>query len=140
MKIMKRIGAIALILCVVLTAFTACASQPKKLIGAWRDSTGTTGYEFKEDGVVDITYANFTIPIINVKYDGTVTGTYTTTKNDDKSYSVTINYTILTQTLSSTYTFVVDKSQLTLTDTSNGNQTVLMAYTAPAADTSASAQ
>ena len=52
MKNVKRIAVIVLSVLVILSAFTACGgkSPDKLIIGSWRDSTGTTGYEFKEDG------------------------------------------------------------------------------------------
>ncbi len=138
MKTIKRTSAILLAICLVLSIFTACSlfSPAGKLIGAWRDSTGTMGYEFKKDNIVAITYADVTIPIINVKYDGTVDGTYTVAKNEAGAYVVTVNYTILSQTLSKSYYFDVQNSSLTLTDVEDGSQTVLMKYTpeVPASD------
>lgn len=131
MKTIKRTSAIILALCLIISVFSACSllNPASKLLGAWRDSTGTVGYEFKKDNIVSITYADFTIPIINVRYDGTVDGTYSVKKNENGSYIVTVNYTILSQTLSKSYFFTVENNALTLSDTEDGTQTVLMKYT-----------
>ena len=141
MKTVKKASALLLTLCLVVSVFTACSllSPAGKLIGAWRDSTGTMGYEFKKDGIVAITYADVTIPIINIRYDGTVDGTYTVAKNESGAYVLTVNYTILSQTLSKSYYFDIDKSSLTLTDVDGGSQTVLMKYTPEVPDTTDSA-
>ena len=142
MKTLKKTSAIILALVMIASVFTACSipflSPESKLLGAWRDSTGTIGYEFKKDGICSITYGDITVPIINIHWNGTVDGTYSVTKNQDKSYSVTVNYTILSQTLSKTYNFTVDKSALTLVDIEDGSTTVLQAYT-PETSTAAAA-
>lgn len=139
MKNIKRIAAVLLAVLVILATFTACASQEKQIIGAWRDSTGTTGYEFLEGNVCKITFADVELPIIG-RYNGTVdNGIYNIEKKDDGNYYVTITYTLFTKSISSQYMFVVDGDTLTLTDMSDGEVTVLMAY-APADTTAAAAQ
>ena len=147
MKILKKIIVAALVVAVVLCAFNACANllpQSKKLIGSWRDSTGTCGYEFKEDNTVVITYANFTIPIININYNGTVDGTYTTSKDDNDVNHVTITYTLFTKSITQEYTYSVDKSALSLTAVDSGETTMLIkqeaSTSATAAPTTAAAQ
>lgn len=138
MKNIKKILVIALSVILVLSVFTACSASPeKKLLGSWRDSTGITGYEFKEEGKCVVTFADVTVPILNINYNGSVDGVYTTQKRDDGNYYVTITYTIYSKSVTKDFMFVVEESSLTLTDTSDGTATVYMAYTAES-DTTAS--
>ena len=124
---LKRLTAIACVLCLVVTMFAACSASPqKKILGVWRDSTGTVGYEFKENNVCNITYADFTIPIINIRYDGTVPGTYTITKRDDGNYYVQIKYTVISSQVVEDYMFTVDGDALTLTNVESGDQKTLL--------------
>ncbi len=133
MNMVKRAAVIVLSVLVILTAFTACGGKsPEKLIlGSWRDSTGTTGYEFKEDGSCVITYADVVVPIINVKYTGETNGTYTIAELEDGTYNVKIIYTIYNKTITREYKFTVENNALYLTDIADGTVTVYMAY-APA--------
>lgn len=127
MKNMKRLAAIGLVLCLVVTMFAACSASPqKKILGVWRDSTGTVGYEFKEDNICNITYADFTIPIVNIRYDGTVPGTYTITKRDDGNYYVQIKYTVISSQIVEDYMFKVDGDALTLTNVESNEQKTLI--------------
>ncbi|MBQ3136539.1 MAG: hypothetical protein IJB74_03555 [Clostridia bacterium] len=136
MKHIKKILVIALAALMVLTVFTACSASPeKKLLGSWRDSTGMTGYEFKEDGKCVVTFADVKVPILNVNFNGAVDGVYTVSKREDGLYYVTITYTIYAKSVSKDYMFTVEESALTLTDTTDNSVTVLMAYTAPADST-----
>ncbi len=136
MKHIKKILVIALAALMVLTVFTACSASPeKKLIGSWRDSTGMTGYEFKEDGKCVVTFADVKVPILNVNFNGAVDGVYTVAKRDDGLYYVTVTYTIYAKSVTKDYMFTVEESALTLTDTQDNSVTVLMAYTAPADST-----
>ncbi len=138
MKNIKKILVIALAAILVLGTFSACGASPeKKLIGVWRDSTGVTGYEFKEEGKCVVTFADVTVPIFNVNLNGDVDGVYTVQKREDGNYYVTITYTIYSKSVTKDYMFVVENSSLTLTDTADGTVTVLIAYTAPS-DTTAS--
>lgn len=138
MKNIKKILVIALSVILVLSVFTACSASPeKKILGSWRDSTGITGYEFKEEGKCVVTFADVTVPILNINYNGSVDGVYTTQKRDDGNYYVTITYTIYSKSVTKDFMFVVEESSLTLTDTSDGTVTVYMAYTAES-DTTAS--
>lgn len=140
MKNVKRIAVVVLSVLVILTAFTACGKTPDKLIiGAWRDSTGTTGYEFKQDGSCVITYADVVVPIINIKYTGETVGTYTVTELEDGTYNVKIIYTIFNKSITKEYKFTVENSALYLTDITDGTQTVYMAYV-PETTTSAPVQ
>ena len=131
MKNVKRIAALVLSVLVILTAFTACGgkSPDKLIIGSWRDSTGTPGYEFKEDGSCIITYADVVVPIINIKYTGETVGTYSVTELEDGTFNVKIIYTILNKSITREYKFTVENNALYLTDITDGTQTVYMAYT-----------
>lgn len=126
---MKKIISLLLVAVLCLGTFAACAlleaPQSEQLIAAWSDSNNLSGYEFHEDGTVKITYANFTVPIINTKFNGTVDGAYETSESEDgeKNY-VTITYTILNRSLESKYEYVVEENVLTLIDADNGNKTV----------------
>ena len=118
---------LVLALIFVIGAFSACSSlipQKKQLIAKWMDSNKLSGYEFFEDGKVEITYANFTVPIVNIPFNGTVEGVYTTSKTDDGKNRLTITFTIFTKSLELKYDFEVDGSSLKLTDPENGNTTV----------------
>ena len=140
MKNLKKLAVVLLALVMVVTVFAACdmkITPEQKLMGAWRDSTGTMGYEFLENGVCNVTYADVTIPIINITYDGTVPGTYSVTKDDAGDYHVTVIYTILSKSVTKDYKFTVDGNALTLIDSADGTTTTLMAYTDPATQTSA---
>lgn len=128
----KKIMAIALAVLMVAGLFAACSASPEKqLLGAWRDSTGTMGYEFKEGNICAITYADVTIPIVNIKYNGTVDGAYTTEKGEDGNFYVTVTYTILSSSISERYMYKVEGEVLTLTNTNSGKITTLVAYTEP---------
>lgn len=144
MKNIKRIAVIVLSVLVILSCFTACSGKtPDKLIiGSWRDSTGTTGYEFREDGSCVITYADVVVPIVNIKYTGETVGTYSITELEDGTFNVKIIYTIYNKTVTKEYKFTVENSALSLTDITDGTLTVYMAYTpevtsAPAETTAA---
>lgn len=140
MKNLKKIAVVLLTLVMVVTVFAACdvkLTPEQKIKGAWRDSTGTMGYEFLDNGVCKITYADVKIPIINISYDGTVDGTYSVTKDEAGEYHVTVIYTILSKSVTKDYIFAVDGNALTLADTTDGTVTTLLAYTDPATQTSA---
>ena len=141
MKNVKRIAVVVLSVLVILTAFTACGgkSPDKLIIGSWSDSTGTSGYEFKEDGSCVITYADVVVPIINIKYTGSTIGTYSVTELEDGTYNVKIIYTIFNKSITKEYKFTVENSALYLTDITDGTQTVYMSYV-PETTTSAPVQ
>ena len=141
MKNLKKFAVVLLAVVMVVSVFAACdikLTPQQKILGAWRDSTGTMGYEFLENNACKITYADVTIPIINITYDGTVDGTYSITKDDAGLYHVTVIYTIFSKSITKDYTFSVDGNALTLTDTADGTTTTLLAY-APATSTTAAA-
>lgn len=119
----KIIRATAVLLVVLLAAGTlaACSLQPqsKQLVAKWTDSNNLSGYNFHDDGTVNITYINFTVPIVNMPFNGTVDGSYTTEKVDGVNY-VTLNYTVWSKTIQKKYQYEVKDSVLTLTDPDNG--------------------
>ena len=128
----KKISALALVMLVIVSVFSACAFSPEsKLMGAWRDSTGTVGYEFKENNICVITYADFTIPIINRRHNGTINGAYTTEKKDDGSYYVTLTYTVIAKSVTETFIFSVDGDVLTLTSPEDGATKTFLRYIEP---------
>lgn len=139
MKNLKKFAVVLLALVMVVSVFTACdikITPQQKILGAWRDSTGTMGYNFLENSACKITYADVTLPFINLNYDGTVDGTYSITKDEAGNYHVTITFTILSKSITKDYIFSVDGNALNLTDTSDGTVTVLYTYTDPATLTS----
>ncbi len=137
MNKIKRVAVVVLCVLTILTAFTACGGQsPEELIlGSWRDSTGTTGYEFREDGSCEIVYADVFVPFFNTKVTGKAVGTYTITELEDGSNNVKLIYTIFSKTVTKEYKFTVENNGLYLTDISDGTLTVYMA-SSPVADTS----
>lgn len=133
MKNIKKIMAVVLTLLVVVTAFTACdlkITPEQKLIGSWRDSTGTRGYEFNKGGSCVITYADVDIPLLG-NINTSVDGTYSVMKKDDGNYYVTVTYTLISTTMSEEFMFKVDGNSLTLTNVKDGKVTVLIAYAPP---------
>lgn len=129
MKNLKRILAVVLTAILVMSLFTACAQSPEKaILGSWRDSTQTMGYEFKENNAVTVTFLDITVPIVNLPYKGTVEGTYQITKRDDGNHYVTITYTVFATSVTKDYMFKIDGNALTLTDVQDGKVVVYMAY------------
>ncbi len=91
-----------------------------ELLGKWSDGAGMSGYEFKDAGIVDITYVNITIPVVNIPINGTYTGSYVIDGD-----SITINASIYGATISDTYTYSVNGNVLTLT-AKDGNVSTYM--------------
>ncbi len=79
------------------------------LIGKWSDSTGMSGYEFKEGGVVVITYVNFTVPVVNIPINGSFTGSYSINGN-----KITISYSIYGNSIVDTFDYTVNGNSLSL--------------------------
>lgn len=132
MSKIKKISAIALVMLVVVSVFSACAFSPEaKLIGAWRDSTGNVGYEFKENNVCAITYVDFTIPFINMRITDDIQAAYTTEKKDDGNYYITLTYNVFAKNVTETYTFKVDGDVLTLTNPQDGSIKTFIRYVEP---------
>lgn len=128
MKNIKKIAALLMVLALVLTAFAACSAKTDKLlIGSWRDTTGTLGYDFYEDGRVVLNYANFTIPIVNFTYDGDVNGTYTVEKADDGEYHLKLSYKIIAD-INEEFKIKIDNDILTLTNVKTNNTYTLTRF------------
>ena len=120
---MKRVWkpvALLVTLFLMVTALTACGAPEKKLLGKWMDSANMSGYEFQEEGIVELTYANFTVPIVNIPFNGTVKGTYTIGEED----TLTISYSIYSHTITKTYTYSIEDSSLTLVEQGGGETSV----------------
>lgn len=79
------------------------------LVGKWSDSTGMSGYEFKEGGVVVITYVNFTVPVVNIPINGSFTGSYSISGN-----KITVSYSIYGNSMVDTYEYTVNGNSLSL--------------------------
>lgn len=94
---------------------SSSTSSTGGLIGKWLDGANLSGYTFKEGGVVDVTYVNFTVPVVNMPINGTFTGTYSI--DGDK---ITISYSVYGKAMNETYTYAVSDKALTLTNTTDG--------------------
>ncbi len=94
---------------------TSGSTDAESLLGTWTDSADMSGFNFYEGNVVDVTYLNFTIPVLNMPITGSYTGMYVAT--DGK---LILNYTVSSQTISTTYTFSVSGDTLTLTNVDDG--------------------
>ena len=104
---MKKALSVIVILCIVLTAFAACAPKPEKaILGTWKGQVTVLGvstnveYTFNENG----------------------SGVMTT----ELGVGIEMNYTITDTALlqkSFTYTYAFDGDTLTLTD-ANGSMTL----------------
>lgn len=128
MKKILRVLSVVLVAVVLVTSLTACtALSSYKILGSWRDSTGTTGYEFQKDNIVEITFVDVTLPLVG-EFDGSVDGIYTISKDDEGNQIVTITYTILTFSISNEYFFEISGSTLTLTDPEDGSSTTYIEY------------
>lgn len=90
-------------------------SSDENLIGLWRDSANLSGYEFKENGVVEITYVNIEIPVLNVPVNGTFTGGY-----EIEGDVLTMTYYIYGKTVVDSFTYEISSNSLKLKDTEDG--------------------
>ncbi len=79
------------------------------LVGKWTDSTDMSGYEFKEGGVVVITYVNLTVPVVNIPINGSFTGSYSVSGN-----KITVSYSVYGNSMVETYEYSVSGNSLTL--------------------------
>lgn len=104
----------------MLTALTACAGPEKKILGKWMDSSNMSGYDFQEEGIVELTYANFTVPVVNIPFTGTVKGTYSLGEDN----TLTITYSIYSKSITKTYTYSIEDSALTLVEKESGDRSV----------------
>ncbi|MBO5184803.1 MAG: hypothetical protein J6D79_03595 [Clostridia bacterium] len=88
------------------------------LIGKWTDGANMSGFNFKQGGSVDVTYVNFTIPVINMPINGTYSGTYSVSGG-----RVTVNFSIYGKTIINSYEFAVAGDTLTLKNVEDGEIT-----------------
>ena len=145
MKNLKRCLAMILVSLFVLTCFAACGKTPEKaILGSWRDSTNSYGYEFKEGNACVVTYMqDIVIPVIGTKINGSFDGIYTIEEAEDGTCYVTITYTIYSKSMTKRFMFTVDGSALTMTDMEDQTKTTFIAYqeqtTAAAAEETTSA-
>lgn len=105
----------------VRTGTSAVSTDDKELLGKWRDSANMSGYEFKENGVVAITFVNIDIPVINVPVNGTFTGGY-----EIKNGVLTLTYYIYGNTISESFTYEVSGNSLQLKKVDDGKISTYM--------------
>ena len=91
-------------------------SKDSDILGVWRDSANLSGYEFKEGGVVSVTYVNITIPVIDVPVNGTFTGGY-----EIENGVLSLTYYIYGKKISDSYTYEISGNALKLKNTETGN-------------------
>lgn len=103
------------------TLFVKTAGEKESLLGKWMDSSGMSGFEFKEDGVVKVTYVNLTVPVVNIPINGTFDGTYSVEGN-----TVKVNYSIYSNAVSEEYYFDISGNSLTLTKVEDGDVSTYM--------------
>ena len=125
MKTMKRFGAIALVLALIVTLFAACGkpSVKEQLVGSWRDSAGIIGFDFNEDGTGSIVALDFTLPILNISLKGNYDMNYTvaTDDNDVTTLHISFDYAV---PISLDFTITVDGDILKLAHESGLNYTM----------------
>ena len=100
---------------------SAAASADDDILGLWRDSANLSGYEFKEDGVVEITFVNIDIPIVNVPVNGTFTGAY-----EIEGSVLTLTYYIYGNAITNSYTYEISGNSLKLTNTEDSKISTYM--------------
>lgn len=124
MKKTIKILSLIISITIIFTLFAGCAITPEqKLVGSWRDTTGSIGYDFHDDGTATIHYADFTIPVINYKYDGNLSATYSTSKTDDGVRHINLHYSIIGSiSVDEDFTYKIEGSVLTITNVKT-NQT-----------------
>ncbi len=110
---------------------TADPGVSAAILGKWTDSANMSGYHFYEDGTVEMTYVNLTIPVINMPINGTSKGVYTI--EGDK---LTTKFSIYSATIENTYTVTVENNILTLFNVSEGEKST---YARPAVTESTTA-
>lgn len=113
MKKTKSLLALFLVLSLAITLASCnliAPSDEKLILGKWKDSTGIIGYEFFDDSTVKFTALGFP-----------VTGTY---EMNTKEKTLSISGTALVTSVTFTYTYEIEGSKLSLTDT-NLNKKVI---------------
>ena len=96
-------------------------SREEDLIGKWRDATGSRGYRFMDGGLVEITYVDINIPVINIPINGSFRGSYEVSGD-----TLMLRYSAYTRSVTEKFTFSVSENALTLTNTETG---VVSSYT-----------
>lgn len=91
------------------------SADAASLLGEWSDSADMSGYNFKDGGIVEITYVNFTVPVVNMPINGKYQGTYSVSGN-----TLTITSSIYSSTTVNTYTYSVENNVLTLISAEDG--------------------
>ena len=91
------------------------SSSDLGLVGKWMDSSDMSGYTFKADGTVEITYVNFTVPVVNMPINGKFNGTYSV--DGDR---IIIRSSIYSRTVTDEYTYKIDGNNLTLISVDDG--------------------
>lgn len=94
------------------------SSSASDLVGKWTDGANMSGFNFKQGGSVDVTYVNFTVPVINMPINGTYAGTYSVSGG-----RVTVNFSIYGKTVINSYEFSVAGDTLTLKNVESGDIT-----------------
>ncbi len=112
---MKKALSVIIILCIVLTAFAACAPKPEKaILGTWKGQVTVLGvstnveYTFNENGS----------GVMTTELGVGIAMNYTFT---DTALTVTTDTPLLQKSF--TYTYAFDGDTLTLTD-ANGSMTL----------------
>lgn len=86
-----------------------------ELLGSW--SSNLSGYEFKDTGVVSITYIDLSSMGINIPISGKVDGVYTVDGD-----TLNIKFSIYSAVIEKKYTYSIDGKILTLTDKESGEK------------------
>ncbi len=89
-----------------------------ELYGKWMDGANVSGYEFKPDGLVEVTYANFTIPVVNIPINGTFTGAYSV-----EDGLLTVSLSLRGVPMNNTYSFEIKGNTLSLQNVETGDRT-----------------
>lgn len=137
MSKIKKISAIALVLCLVAALFAGCSTE-SKLKGSWRDSTGLVGYDFMDNNVCKVVLADANL--FGKKITAAPEGQYIVSKSDDGVYSMKITYNVVGLNVESEYTFVLDGDTLTMTDTANNTSSTYIRTKNPVTTVASSEQ
>ena len=142
MKHLKKIGALALVLALVVTLFAACGKPTvqEQIVGSWRDSAGILGFDFAADGTGKIVAGDFTLPIVNIAKKGEYDMTYTVATDDNDVTTLHISFTFAVP-INLDFTIQLDGDILRLNHDSGLSYTmtrVVESDTAPASDAAVS--